>query len=184
MLQRPRRLKFLTSFNLSKERDIKLNTHNKPQLILVRPLNLKWYHFETLRIKIARILAKQRRGGKKALFKQQAVKPLYKVKRKRTLMAKPKKQHIKFYGFPSIPMHYKTQGSRMGKGKGGTLKWYYKAKTGTPIIQFNISNTFTLFQISRKLTQLIPCKIKIYSELLTSKTLFTQIKLNNSKPTN
>lgn len=122
MLQRPRKIQHACFFNIKRRKNLVLQNTNQNTLILVRPLNIKWLHFETLRIKIARILAKQRRGGKKTLFKQKIHKKTRRATGQRTLKQVQKIAIIKFYGFPGVPFTYKTQGSRMGKGKGGTVK--------------------------------------------------------------
>lgn len=172
MLQRPRRQKFLKFFNYKKTHYLPITLNTLPCLIPKRPVKLKWLHFETLRIKIARVLAKQRRGGKKVLFKHKTVTKTYKTKYQLSPTLQVSRPQIKYYGFPSTPIHNKTQGSRMGKGKGGSLLWYHHAKPGIPLISIKIKNRYLLAQFRRKLQCLVPAHFKIYSEFLTGTTLF------------
>ncbi len=187
MLQRPRRV-----INVSSLRNTAFKQHSwcyPPTGFYILKLNvttkLSWRHFEALRLKIARALAKQRRGGKKAFFKQKTTRR--KIRRRVTLRAHrhliPK---LAWYnGFPHLPYIIKTKGSRMGKGKGNPQFWYYKGYPGQILFLLNLQNPLLAQNLLRKLRAAIPghtclyyikrtrehCLFHIHSELLVIPTI-------------
>lgn len=156
MLQQPRKIKSLVKQRRRPYTSLFCITPSRPFVFcLLRPTKISWRHFETIRLKIVRTLAKKRRSSKKTMFKQAAARQT-KSRSMSTAVQRTFKPTILYFGFPHQPYSIKTKGSRMGKGKGKCKFWFFLGRPGTRLLSIPSSNCLAFQLIRHKLTALIP----------------------------
>jgi len=61
----------------------------------------------------------------------------------------------------------KSKNSRMGKGKGSFLRWCYRMRAGTPLLEFKGYNFLILYKLRQILQKKIPLKLVCIRKLTT-----------------
>lgn len=156
MLRLPRRSTRKRRSNQTHTRNARIPPIAEPGTTLRLNVNLKitWLHFETLRLKFARIVTAKRKLSRRDLFKQ----PKAQTRHPRTVPLKYKPRTLIWYsGFPHLPYYAKGRGSRMGKGKSATKHWCFKGRANHPLVHFKHTNRHAANTFAYKAAQLIPC---------------------------
>ena len=132
--------------------------------VLLKQTKILWKHFETLRLKLVRVVYARTKLSRKAWFKQKRHKTI-KVEYKKPSPSKQKSHNVAWYtGFPHTQYIIKSKGSRMGKGKGRVKHWYFSGMPGHTLVKLYVNNPRVLLLLAHKILRLIPCAAYITAQ--------------------
>lgn len=163
MLRQPRRTPQSRRFKFKKKVVFvdRSTQHFTGIIKMNKSIKLFWYNFEAIRLQLVWAMSKRRKFSRKMFFKH---KMAQKTKNKEVIFRwtkkkKKKKGKVWYIGFPHILYTLKPKGSRMGKGKGSSAGYYYKAKPGQNIIFISRCSLPKLNFALYKATKTIPGSI-------------------------
>lgn len=138
MLRQPRKTPQSRRFKFKRRRAFTDRPRNNFIGVIKTTLTIKlfWHNFEALRLQLIWAISKRRKFSRKMFFKHKMAekKKVKKVIFRWRAKKKKKISRVLYLGFPHLLYTLKPKGSRMGKGKGSSANYFYKARPGQNII--------------------------------------------------